>query len=131
MRNGSALRVLTFLVGLTHLALGAFMAIAPGPFYDAIGPFGARNDHYIRDVSTYNLALGVAFVIASRRPSWRVPVIAFTLLQYVLHTVNHLVDIGNADPKAIGPADAVSLALGAALLAWMLRAAVREEAATR
>jgi hypothetical protein len=129
--NDSALRVLTLLMGITHLVLGAFMAIAPGAFYDAVGPFGAQNDHYTRDVSTYDLALGVAFLIAARRPTWRVPVIAFTLLQYVLHTINHVIDIGDADPKVIGPADAVSLALGAVILAGMLRAALREGAATR
>lgn len=105
------------------------MAVAPGAFYDAIGPFGARNDHYTRDTATFYLALGAAMVLAARRPSWRVPVLAFALIQYVLHTVNHLIDIGNADPKALGPIDAVSLAFGAALLGWMLVTAVRQERA--
>jgi hypothetical protein len=48
-------------------------------------------------------------------------VLALALVQYTLHSLNHLIDIGESDPGWIGPADFVSLTLGALLLAWMLR----------
>ena len=42
------------------------------------------------------------------------------LVQNTLHVVNHLIDIGDADPEWLGPANFVSLALTSVLLAWML-----------
>lgn len=105
------------------------MALAPGFFFEQIGPYGARNDHYTRDTSTFNLALGAVTLVAWKRPGWRVPVIAFSLLQYILHSINHLIDVGEADPKALGPINLISLALTAALLGYMLRTAKRSEEA--
>ncbi len=108
-----------------HLLLGLLMVVAPGTFFDQVGPFGARNDHYIRDVSTFYLAFGVGLALAVRRPAWRAPVVAVVALQYVFHLVNHLVDVSKADPKWLGPADAVALALTALLLLWLWREAER------
>jgi hypothetical protein len=109
------------------LALALLMAASPHRFYTAVGPFGAFNGHYIRDVATFNAALGVGFVIAVRVPSWRVPVLAISLVQFALHSVNHLVDIGKSHPAWNGYFDFFSLAAATALLAWLLRA----ELATR
>lgn len=119
--------VLLLLFGLGQLALGLMMAVAPGTFFDQIGPYAPRNDHYIRDVATYYLALGLVSVMAWRRRPWRVPVLALALAQYALHAVNHLIDIGGADPRRLGPANFVSIALTGALLAWMLWWTTREE----
>ncbi len=115
--------------GVYHLALGLFMVVAPGSFFTEIGPFGAQNDHYIRDTATFNFAFGVGLLAAVRRPSWRVPVLAVVLIQFVLHAVNHLVDIGEAEPESVGVVDFVALLVGAALLAGLLVAARREAAA--
>ena len=109
-----------------HLVLALFMAIAPHAFFTDVGPFGARNDHYVRDVATYNAALGVGFLIAVQRPGWRVPMLAITLVQFALHSVNHLVDIGNAHPAWNGYFDFFSLAIATALLVWLLRLALAE-----
>lgn len=124
-RAETALSPLVALFGVTQLALGLTMVIAPGFFYDNVGPFGARNDHYLADVATFYLALGAVALVAARRAAWRVPVLALATLQYALHAVNHLVDIGEADPGWLGPADFVSLALTTVLLGWMLDVARR------
>jgi hypothetical protein len=124
-----AVRLGLLVLGAYHAVLGLFMAVAPGTFFDRIGPFGARNDHYVRDVSSFYLALGVAMLIAARRPAWRIPVLAFAVIEYGLHLVNHLVDVGEADPRWVGPADAISLAVLAGVLAWLLVRAVRDRAA--
>jgi len=50
-----------------------------------------------------------------------VPVLALALIQYGLHSLNHLIDIGGSDPSWLGPANFASLLLTALLLAWMLR----------
>jgi hypothetical protein len=68
-----------------QLALALLMAAAPHSFYTAVGPFGAYNGHYIRDVATFYAALGAGLAISLRRPSWRVPALAMTTIQYALH----------------------------------------------
>ena len=122
-----ALTPLLVVFGVTQLALGLFLVAAPGAFFDAIGPFGTRNDHYMRDLATFYIALGVAGLVAVRRPGWRVPVLALATIEFVLHAINHLADIGEADPKWNGPATFAAVAASAVLLGWMLRVAAREE----
>ena len=115
-------RTVLLALGLTQLGLGAFMALAPGTFFDTIADYGTRNDHYLRDLATFYLALGVVLMVASDRRSWRAPVLAFAVIQYGLHTLNHLLDIGDADPGWIGPFNFVSLAVFTALFVYVLRA---------
>ena len=120
-RHDPVMRALLIAFGAVQLVLGFLLWVTPGFFYDEIGPFGPRNDHYMGDVATWYLALGAATLIAVQRASWRVPVLALALIQYALHSLNHLKDIGESDPGWIGPADFVSLTLTSVLLAWMLR----------
>ncbi len=115
------MRILLTVFALGQLVLGILLWVTPGFFYDEIGPFGARNDHYMGDVATFYLALGAVALVAVRRTSWRVPVLALALVQYALHSLNHLIDIGESDPGWVGPADFASLTLTAVLVAWMLR----------
>lgn len=113
------------------LALAAFalyfwtiallMVLAPSYFFAHIGPFGVRNDHYIRDTATFNAAFAVGLTVACWRASWRVPILCCVTLQFALHSVNHLIDIDKAHPHWLGPADFASLALSTALLVWLLR----------
>lgn len=121
------LKPLLLIVGGVQLATGLLMAIDPGTFFEEIGPYGVQNDHYIRDAATFTLALGMVLTVAAFRPRWRVAAIAGALFQYSLHAINHLVDIGEADPERLGPTNFVLLALGAALLGWMFVAAIRAE----
>jgi hypothetical protein len=109
---------------LYHLALALFMAAFPRSFYSNVGPFGIRNDHYIRDAATFSAAIGAGLVVALRRPAWRVPMLAITTLQFALHSVNHLVDIGRAHPEWNGYFDFFSLAAATLVLAWLLRTAL-------
>ena len=113
-------------LGAYQVALGVLMAVAPGTFFELAGPFGERNDHYIRDGATWTLALGAGMLAAVRLPGWRVPVLAVALVHWALHSVSHLIDVGAADPGWVGPADLAGIAAGTLLLAWLLWAAVRE-----
>lgn len=121
------LKPLLLILAAYQLALGTFMVVAPGTFFEKVGPYGVQNDHYTRDAATFTLALGLVLLIAAWRPGWRVAAIAGALFQYVLHSINHLVDIGEAEPERLGPTNFVLLALGAALLGWMFVAATRAE----
>jgi hypothetical protein len=115
------MRPLLIAFAAVQLILGFLLWATPGFFYDEIGPFGPRNDHYMADIATFYLALGAATAVAVQRASWRVPVLALALVQYALHSLNHLIDIGESDPSWIGPADFASLTLTTVLVAWMLR----------
>lgn len=106
--------------GTLQLGQGLWMVLSPGTFFDAIGPFGDRNDHYVRDAATWSLALGVLCLLAVRRREWRLPVLALAVLQAGLHAVNHVADAGAADPRWIGVVDAAALAALTALLAVLL-----------
>jgi hypothetical protein len=120
------MRWLLLAFALGQLVLGLLLWLTPGFFYESIGPYGPRNDHYMGDVASWYLALGVVALVALRRESWRIPVLAFAFIQYGLHSVNHLIDVGEAHPSWLGPANLVSLVLTTLLLGWMLRA--RQEA---
>lgn len=108
-----------------HFAIAALMIFAPHTFFSSIGPFGTQNDHYLRDTATFNLAFGVSLLIAYRRPAWRTPVLFCVALQFALHALNHLADIGAAHPHWLGPFDFASLALSTAALAWLTRESTR------
>jgi hypothetical protein len=116
-----AMRALLIAFAAVQIVLGALLWLTPGFFHEQIGPYGPRNDHYMGDLATWYLALGAAAFIAVRRTSWRVPVLAIALIQAALHTFNHVIDIGEADPSWLGPVNAILLALTVVLLAWMLR----------
>ena len=109
--------------GAVELALAIWMVAAPRSFFTSIGPFSGYNPHYIRDVATFEAALAVGLLIAAREPSWRVPVLAVTLVQFALHSVNHLVDINTSHPAWAGYFDFFALAAATLQLAWLLAAA--------
>jgi hypothetical protein len=115
---------------LVNLSLALFMAVSPHAFYTAVGPFEAFNPHYIRDVSTFYAAIGLAMLVAIRRPSWRVPVLAVATLQYGFHSLNHLLDVTKAHPAWLGWFDLLSLAAATGMLAWLWRAAAIQARAT-
>jgi hypothetical protein len=98
------------------------MALAPASFHAAVAPFGVRNEHLPHDLAAVSLPLGVAALVAAARPAWRVPVLAVTLLQFALYTLNHLLDIGRADPSWLGPANVLVLGLATVALALTLHA---------
>jgi hypothetical protein len=107
------------MLGAISLAIGLYMAISPSGFFRAIGPFGALNDHYVRDMSTWQIGFGAAMLLAVGRPSWRRPLIAVGGIQAVLHALNHLIDVGDSDPSWVGVFDLVTLAASAGLFLWL------------
>ena len=113
----------------SSLALGAWQALAPRSFYDAIGPFGPFNAHGLRDYATWSLAYGVVLVLALRRPAWVAPLLALGVAQAGLHTLNHVLDAGEADPRWVGVFDAVALGVTVVALGLVLQLVTRERKA--
>ena len=115
------MRMLLIVFAVTQIVLGLLLWLTPGFFFDEVGPFGERNDHYMGDLATFYLALGAVGLMAVRRESWRVPVLTLAVIAYALHALNHLIDVGDADPSWLGPADLAAVFLSTLLLGWMLR----------
>jgi hypothetical protein len=120
-----AVKALLVVFAVVQIVLGLLLWLAPGFFHDEIGPYGVRNDHYMGDLATWYLALGGVALASVGRISWRLPVLALAFAQYALHSLNHLLDVGEAHSSWLGPANFISLALATVLLAWMLREAAR------
>jgi hypothetical protein len=114
------MRLLLIVFAAGQLVLGLLLWLTPGFFYDEIGPYPPRNDHYMADLATFYLALGAVALVSVSRERWRVPVLTLALVQYSLHSLNHLIDIGDAHPDWLGPANFASLVLTTVLLGWML-----------
>lgn len=110
-----------------HLVQGLSIAIDPQGFYEAVGNFGTYSEHAMRDNAAFPLAAAIALWLAASRPSWHAPVLALVALQNGFHAVNHLVDVGNAEPAWVGPFDFISLAAVAILAGRVYRVAHRKE----
>jgi hypothetical protein len=110
--------------GVYSTLMGLFMLVAPGTFFDTLGAFGPRNNHYIFDNASFELPLGLLLLAAVRWPTWRVAALAFATLHWALHSVSHIVDTGHADGRVVGLLEFAGLALGTILLAVALRSGV-------
>ena len=125
-----AMRIGLIFFGALNLVTGALLLFAPDYFFDHIGPYGVENEHYLGDAGAFYLAIGSGLLVAVRRPSWRVPLLFVSALWFGVHAINHLFDIGeNNRSESRGIGDTVLIALGAAALAYMARAATRTEGA--
>ncbi len=102
------MRILLIVFAAAQLVLGLLLWLAPGFFYDEIGPYGAAQRPLHGATSppcTSRSAPPRSWPCGARR--WRVPVLALALIQYALHSLNHLIDIGESDPAWLGPANFV------------------------
>ena len=121
------LRLAIVVLGLTQLAIGIWLLVDPDSFVDTIADFGPADSHFLRDIGTFQAGLGIALIVAAGRPSWRIPVLFAALAQTVLHTINHLFDIGATDPGWQGPFNFISLLLLVGGILYLMQEAARLE----
>ncbi|KWX22560.1 hypothetical protein AFM11_18745 [Mycolicibacterium wolinskyi] len=119
--------VVLIVFGIYSVLLGLFMLVAPGTFFDTLGAFGVRNDHYIFDNASFELPLGMLMLGAVRWPAWRVPALAFATAHWGLHAVSHLVDTDHAAGSWVGWLEAGGLVFTTVVLAIALRAGMSDE----
>lgn len=125
MSTTSTVRVGLIAFAVVHFVLAAMMTFTPHVFFSDIGPYGTQNDHYLRDLASFEAAFGVALLIAVKRVQWRTPVLCCVAIQFALHSLNHLADIGAAHPHWLGPANFISLLLATFMLVWLARESTR------
>ena len=122
-------RILPLAVGVLaayELVIGLWMVVAPRSFFDQVAAFGVYPPHFIRDVASWQIALGVTLAVAVSRANWRAPLLAFAALQCGLHAINHWVDVKDASTTAIGLFDAISLTVLTAVIVALWRVATVE-----
>ena len=122
-----ALRISVAVVAAVNLAIGLWAGIAPGSFYDDVATYGAENGHFLGDIASAYLGIGIALAIAVYRPSWRVTALTATALFWGFHALNHLGDVDEASSDAKGITDTILIALGAAAIGYLAWAASRRE----
>ena len=106
--------------GALNLLTGLSQLLAPGWFFDNIGPYGLQNDHYIGDVGAFYIAAGAALLLSVSRPGWRPPLLYMSAAWYAIHAINHAFTVGDDNKSdAHGIAQTILLAIGAAALAYM------------
>jgi hypothetical protein len=98
--------VVLVIYGVYSTVGGLVMLAAPGFMFANIGAFGVFNGHYIFDLASFELPLGLLYFAAIRWQAWRVPTLAFATAHYALHAVSHLIDI--AMPRRPGSASSTS-----------------------
>jgi hypothetical protein len=116
--------VILIVFGAYSVALGLFMFVAPGTFFDTLGTFGVRNDHYIFDNASFEFPLGLMLLAALRWPSWRVPALAFATVHWGLHALSHIIDPHHAAGESVGWLEAAGLVVTTVVLAIALRASI-------
>jgi predicted anti-sigma-YlaC factor YlaD len=83
-------------LGLANLANAAWMLVAPADWYHhlpaGVPDTGPLNNHFVRDIGSAFIVLGVALLWAALRPALRVPLLALSALFYVLHALVHVTD---------------------------------------
>lgn len=129
-----ALRISVAVVAAVNLGIGLWAGIAPGSFYDDVATYGAENGHFLGDIASAYLGMGIALAIAVYLPSWRVTALTATALFWGIHALNHLGDVDEASSDAKGITDTILIALGAAAigyLAWAASRRKRDEARRR
>ena len=123
---------LLWLLALLHGANGAWMLVAPEPWFarvpgvPATGPF---NSHFVRDVGCAYLAAALAFALAARQPedAYRLLLVASAFLS--LHALVHAWDMttGRLPPGHAlldSPGIFVPAIVAIALTLWLRRRAL-------
>jgi hypothetical protein len=119
-------RLVLTAAALPFLAMAGWGAVDASSFAGTVADFGAQNDHLVHDFAASSAANGIALMVAIPMSSWRTPVLALAALWNGLHTLSHVVDIGEADPGLLGPVEAVALLGTTLLLAWLARLSAQE-----
>ena len=121
--------VILVMYGIYSVALGVFMTLLPVAFFNTLGAFGSRNNHYIFDNASFELPLGLLLLAAMRWSTWRVPALAFATVHWALHALSHLVDTGHRAGAWVGYLEFAGLALSTMLLAIALRYSIVQQKA--
>jgi hypothetical protein len=78
------------LCGAYYALAGGLLFFAPRVFFEHVFPVGSFNQHYMTDLGSFLLPLGIALILASRRPGQFAGIIAVAAAASMLHSISHL-----------------------------------------
>jgi hypothetical protein len=85
-------QIVIALAGAVNLFTGAALLLAPGWFFNTIGNFPPFNRHYLGDVGSFLLPIGIGLLIAVSDPARHRSLIGVAAAGSLLHALNHLYD---------------------------------------
>jgi hypothetical protein len=89
--------ILFWLLGLTNLANGLWMLLAPAAWYRdlpaGVPDTGPLNLHFVRDIGAAFTTIGLAFCVAAPRARERRGVVLAAATFFVLHALVHVADL--------------------------------------
>jgi hypothetical protein len=118
------------LLGAGSLVNGIWMLLDPPGWYvnlpAAVPDTGPLNEHFVRDIGSAFIVMGIGAVVAGFRPALRLPFMALTSLFYWLHALVHVTDTlaGRLPPSHWGidfPGVYLPAILLAVVVAWLAR----------
>lgn len=106
--------------GLFYTLVGLAQLFAPLWFYTHIGLYPPFNRHYMGDLGSFTLPIGIALMLAARDPLQQRLLVGAVAGGSVLHSLNHLYDdLFSAAPD---PVSTLTLVIFGIVLAWTLTA---------
>lgn len=109
-----------------QIGVSLWMVLAPRSFFENLGPFGVYNGHYLRDTAAFQGGIGLALAASIWFRALRPGAVAALLAAFVLHAINHFVDINAANGDSHADViDAISITLGALAIGWLLARVLR------
>lgn len=85
-------RIIIGVAGLGYLSAGVVQLVAPQWFFENIGYFPPFNRHYLGDLGSFLLPLGIGLLVAARNPVAHRGLVGIGAAASVLHLLNHVYD---------------------------------------
>jgi hypothetical protein len=111
-------------IGAAIAAQGLWAFVSPRGFYDVLAVFEPFNHHFIRDIGSMQMGIGIAAVVAARKATGLVVGLTALTAFQVLHVLSHVIDRDDGGRPAF---DIAALGSAAALTVVALVFAVRPE----
>lgn len=109
-------------IGGSFALQGLWAFVSPRGFYDALAVFEPFNHHFIRDIGSMEMGIGIAAIVAARRAGGLVVGLTALAAFQVLHVLSHVIDRDDGGRPAF---DIAALGLAAALTVGALVFAAR------
>ena len=110
MKKFTPLTWITFITGLYYTFIGLALLFAPEWFFAHIGPFPPFNRHYMGDLGTFILPMGIGLLLVAKNPAGHRLFLGMVAAANLGHALNHLYD-DRAEPLTHWLSDTLPLLL--------------------
>jgi hypothetical protein len=115
-------RAVIFAGGILYSFIGLALIFAPSWFFNTIGNFPPFNRHYMGDLGSFILPMGIGLLIASRNPARHGVLIGAVVAANLFHAANHVYDaIVSKQPISNWMVDSIPLLVFAGVFFWAYR----------